>query len=74
MKIGGVNKLAPNLFNKSKYLLDYKTLQLYLSLRMKLVSVHRIVKFKQSNWLRKYIGFNIGKRKNAVNSFEIDFF
>ena len=41
---------------------------------MKLVSVHRIVKFKQSDWLKKYIGFNTGKRKNAVNCFEKYFF
>ena len=36
---------------------------------MKLVSVHRILKFKQSNWSKKYIDFNTDKRKNATNSF-----
>ena len=41
---------------------------------MKLVSVHRILKFKQSDWLKKYIDFNTDKRKNAVNSFEKDYF
>ena len=55
IKIGGVNKSGPNLGNKSKYVLHYKNLQLYLSLRMKLVSVHIILKFKQSDWLKKYI-------------------
>ena len=50
IKIGGVNKLVPNLGNKSKYVLHYKSLQLYLSLEMKLVKVHRILKFKQSDW------------------------
>ena len=72
--IGGVVKLAPNLSNKSKYILHYRNLQLYLSLGMELVSVHRVLKFKQSNWLKKYINFKIEKRKNAVNSFEKDFF
>ena len=71
---GGVVKLAPNLSNKSKYIIRYKNLQLYLSLGMKLVSLHRVLKFKQSNWLKKYINFKIEKIKNAANSFEKDFF
>ena len=34
IKIGGVNKLVPNLGNKGKYVVHYKNLQLYLSLGM----------------------------------------
>ena len=63
IKIGGVNKLVPNLDNKSKYVLQYRNLQLYLSLGMKLVTVHRVLKFKKPDWLKKYIDFNTGKRK-----------
>ena len=74
IKIGGVNKLVPNLRNKSKYVLHYRNLQLHLSLGIKLVSVHRVLTFKQSDWLKKYIDFNINKRKNAANSFEKGFF
>ena len=36
IKVGGVNNLVPNLGNKSKYVVRYKNLQLYLSLEMKL--------------------------------------
>ena len=32
IKIGGVNKLVPNLSNKCKYVVHYKNLKLYLSL------------------------------------------
>ena len=31
IKIGGVNKLVPNLGNKNKYVVNYRNLQLYLS-------------------------------------------
>ena len=31
-------------------------------------------KFKQSNWMKKYIIFNTEKRTNAANSFEKDIF
>ena len=74
IKFGGVNKLVPNLGSKSKYVLHYRNLQLYLSLGLKLIKVYRNLKFKQSYWLKKYIDFNISKRKYAANSFEKDFF
>ena len=74
IKIGGVNKLVSNLGNKRKYVVHYRNLQLYLSLGMKLTKVHRFLKFKQSDWLKKYIDFSTDKRKNAVHNFEKDFF
>ena len=52
-----INNLVQNLGNKREYVLHYKNLQLYLSSRMKLVKVHRILKLKQSDWLKKYIDF-----------------
>ena len=74
IKINATNKLVPNLGNKNKYVLHYTNLQLYLSLRIKLTKVRRILQFKQSGWLKKYIDFNTSTRKNAANSFEKDFF
>ena len=46
IKIGGVNKLVPNLSNKRKYVVHYRNLQLYLSLGIKLTEIHRILGFK----------------------------
>ena len=45
---------------------------MYLSLGMTLVSIHKALKFKQSDWLKKYIDFNTNKSKNATNSIEKD--
>ena len=73
IKIGGVNKLVPNLRNKEKYVVHYKNLRLYLSLGMKLSKIHKILKFKQSDWFNKFVEFNTDKRKNASNNFEKDF-
>ena len=74
IKVSDVKNLIPDLGSKTKYVLHYRNLQLYLSLGMKLTKIHRVLKFKQSNWMKKYINFNTGKRKNAANDFDKDFF
>ena len=74
IKVGDVKKLIPSLGNKTNYVVHYRNVQLYLSLGMKLTKIHRVLKFKQSDWMKKYIGFNTKKRMNATNDFEKDFF
>ena len=63
IKVGDLKKLILNLGNKTKYVLHYINLQLYLSLEMKLIEIYRVLKFKQSDWMKKYIDFNTEKRK-----------
>ena len=74
IKVGDLKKLIPNLRNNTKYVLHYRNLQLYLSLGIKLTKIHRVLKFKQFDWMKKYIDFNTEKRKNAANDLEKDFF
>ena len=74
IKVGDVKKLIPNLGSKTKYVLYYINLQLYLSLEKKLTKIHRMLKFKQFDWIKKYTDFNTKKRMNAGNDFEKDFF
>ena len=42
IKVGDLKKLIPNLGNKASYVVHYKNLQLYLSLGMKLIKIHRV--------------------------------
>ena len=69
-----LKKLISNLGNKTSYVVHYRNLQLYLSLGMKLTKIHRVFKFKQPDWMKKYIDFNTKKRMNTANDFEKDFF
>ena len=67
-------KLVPNLMNKTRYVVHYRNLQLYLSLGMKLTKVHKILKFSQCPWMALYITKNTELRKTAKNDFEKDFY
>ena len=70
--IGNVKKLLPNFFDKEKYVLHYKNLQLYLRLGLKLKKIHHVLEFHQSQWLKPYIEFNRQKRIEAEKNNDKD--
>ena len=73
IKIGDVKNVISNLGNKTNYVVHHRNLKLYLSLGMKLIKIHIVLKFKQTDWIKKYIDFNTEKRINVANDFEKGF-
>ena len=69
-----VEKLVPNLFSKTRYVVHYRNLKYYVAKGLIVTKIHRILSFKQSAWLAKYIDFNTNKRALASSQFEKDFF
>ena len=56
-----VKKIISDLGNKTNYVVHYKNLQLCLPLGMRLTKIHVVLRFKQSDWMKKYIVFNTEK-------------
>ena len=72
--VNKVEKLIPNLNDKTKYVIHHETLKLYLSLGLKLTKIHRGITFDECAWLKPYIDLNTDLRAKATNDFEKDFF
>ena len=69
IRLERVKKLIPNLYDKIKYPIHYRNLQYFLKLGMKLIKIHRILSFKQKNWLKIFTDFNTKKRQESNDEF-----
>ena len=74
MKISGVEKLIPNLYDKKRYVIHIRALDQALKHGLVLKLIHRAIEFKQSAWMKEYIDFNTKLRTAAKNDFEKDFY
>ncbi len=74
LKIDKVDKLVPNLNNKTKYVLHHETLKLYLRLGLKLTKIHRGITFEEEPFMSPYIKLNTDMRAKGTTDFEKDFY
>ena len=74
MEVNKIEKLIPNLNNKTNYIIHHESLKLYEKLGLRITKIHRGIKFIESNWLEPYIMKNTNLRMQGKNNFEKDFF
>ena len=72
--VGKVKKLLCTLNEKKKYIIHHETLKLYMSLGIEIGKFHRIIRFEEREWMKRYIDLNTELRTKADNDFEKDFF
>ena len=74
MKINGVEKLIPYLYDKKRYVIHIRALDQALKHGLVLEHIHKAIEFKQLAWIKEYIDFNTKLRTAATNDFEKDFY
>ena len=69
LKIGGVEKLVPSLFDKKCYVIHIRALDQALRHKLVLEGTHRAIEFDQSASMKDCIDFNTQLRTAATNDF-----
>lgn len=69
-----MKKLMLTFYPKKNYIIHYRNLKLYLKYGMQLVTVNKILRFKQSPWLKTYIDLNTSMRQMSRNDFDKNFY
>ena len=63
MKIEKVEKLVANLHNKTEYVRHIRNLEQALNHGLVLKKFHKVIKFNQNAWPKRYIDMNTDLRK-----------
>ena len=63
-------KLLDNLYHETKYVLRIANLQLYINMGLLLSLIHRVIKLKQSRWLKPYINICSDLRSKSTDDFD----
>jgi hypothetical protein len=67
-------KLMSTFHDRIEYVTHIKNLQLYLKLGMKLLRIHRVLMFEQTEIIAPYIEKTTAARKSSSTKFEMDMF
>ena len=71
---GQSKKLMATLTDKEEYVIHYRYLQQAIDNGLHVRHIHRVLKFKQSPWLKPYVTLNTTLRQQANNKFEVEMF
>ena len=69
-----VTKLLLTHNNKCNYVVHYRLLSVYLKLGMRVIKVHRAIKYSQDYVFRDYVDMNSRKRAAATSALEKDYY
>ncbi|KAJ8915547.1 hypothetical protein NQ315_012431 [Exocentrus adspersus] len=69
-----LKKLLLTLYPKNNYVVHYRNLKMYLKHGLRLKKINRLLRFKQSPWLKKYIDLNTTLRQQVKNDFDKKFY
>lgn len=74
LKSNSTPKLLTTLERKNNYVLHYRNLKFYVKHGLVIKQIHKVLEFKQTEWIKPYIIFNNDKRKESTNEFDKQFF